>query len=257
MRKLSLYAAAATAVLLAGCGIGAPAYPQFGDTAYRIEGATTAFDGSGATTQTVIFRDGPKMRVEANLPTYGAAIVVFDESTNAAYVLNPTVPAAAATITPAPSTDAASPSAATSVTPPVQASGVAVRIEDSSAPQPLETAWEALGSENARSAGDCEVAGEQGHEWTPRTAPAPGVDRTACITEDGIVLRVRENDRVLWQATSVQRGPQEASLFGVPAGYQLIDPQAVADQVGENLEQLDSVTGAAPPAPQQAPAPRG
>jgi hypothetical protein len=45
-------------------------------------------------------------------------------------------------------------------------------------------------------------------------------------------------------------------LFGVPVGYQMIDPQRVAQQVGENLNQLDSVTGA-PPAPQQAPDPRG
>jgi hypothetical protein len=42
----------------------------------------------------------------------------------------------------------------------------------------------------------------------------------------------------------------------VPPGYQLIDPQQVAERVGENMEQLDSVTGA-PPAPQQAPDPRG
>ena len=68
-------------------------------------------------------------------------------------------------------------------------------------------------------------------------------------------LRVRENDRVLWEATSLQRGPQDAALFGVPPGYQLIDPHAVAEQIGENMEQLDSVTGAAPAT--QTPAPRG
>jgi hypothetical protein len=141
-------------------------------------------------------------------------------------------------------------------TPPQAAvSGVAVRIEDADAPQPLETAWEALGAENARSAGRCEVAGERGHNWRPRQETA-GVERIACITEDGIVLRVSENGRVLWEATSLQRGEQDAALFGVPAGYQLIDPQRVAEQVGESMEQLDSVTGA-PPAPQQAPDPRG
>jgi len=47
-----------------------------------------------------------------------------------------------------------------------------------------------------------------------------------------------------------------AALFGVPDNYQLIDPQAVAQQVGESMEQIGSVTGA-PPTPQQAPAPRG
>jgi len=272
--RTQFFVAAAAAALLAGCGIGAPTYPTFAETAYRIEGTSTSPNGGPATT-TVIYRDGAKMRVEASLPNYGQAAIVFDESTNAAYVLNPT--AQAAVTQPAPVAPTTTPPTTTApTTPPTtgqpqattapalpaapQVLGVAVRLEDASAPQPLETAWAALGADNARSTGKCEVAGESGNEWMPRNAPAPGVDRTACITSDGIVLRVRENERVLWEATSVQRGTQDAALFGVPPGYQLIDPQAVADQVGENLEQLDSVTGAAPPTtttPQPAPAPRG
>lgn len=265
MRKLSFLAAAAAAALLAGCGFGAPAYPEFSETSYRIEGRAASLD-TGATTQTVIYRDGPKMRVEANLPTYGRASIVFDESTNAAYVLNPTgaaptapvpttQPSAAPTTTPPASTAPTAGAPAAAPAPAPQVIGVAVRIQDADAPQPLETAWAALGADNARSIGRCEVAGEDGHEWTPREAPAPGVERTACITDDGIVLRVRENERVLWEATSLQRGEQDVALFGVPAGYQLIDPQAVAEQVGENLQQLDSVTGATPTAPAQQPAP--
>jgi hypothetical protein len=265
MRTMFL-AAVASAALLAGCGLGAPDYPQFGETAYRIEGMTANADGNGAS-RTVIYRDGPQMRVEATLPTYGQATIVYDESTNSAYVLNPTAPAAPVATSPAtqptqPGATQTVPPNAAQVTPaaPAQtaAAGVAVRIEDADAPQPLETAWIALGEDNARNVGDCDVAGESGHEWRPREAPAPGVERTACITDDGIVLRVRENDRVLWEATSLQRGPQQASLFGVPTGYQLIDPQATAEAIGENMEQLDSVTGDAPPAqPQQAPPPRG
>lgn len=264
MRKSFLIAAAAAA-LLSGCGIGAPAYPQFTENSYRIEG-TTAAPGGGAATHSVIYRDGPKMRVEATLPTLVEAVIVFDESTNAAYVLNATgqaqaVPTATVqTTTPAGTTTTTGPTtttapATTTAAPPTI--GVAVRIQDADAPQPLETAWEALGAENARSTGKCEVAGENGHEWTPRRAPAPGIERTACITDDGIVLRVRENDRVLWEATSLQRGDQDDALFGVPPGYQLIDPQAVAEQVGESMEQLDSVTGATPPPqrPAQTPPP--
>lgn len=272
MRSMFL-AAVAGAALLAGCGLGAPDYPQFGDTSYRIEGQTASANG-GAPTQTVIYRDGPKMRVEATLPNYGAATIVYDESTSAAYVLNPTGQTPVAPVattqptaqptTPAPSTPAApaspTPGTAAPIATPAPAQpqviGVAVRLANADAPQPFETAWAALGSENARSVGKCEVAGEQGNEWTPREAPAPGVERTACITEDGIVLRVRENQTVLWEATSLQRGDQDAALFGVPPGYQLIDPQAAAQAVGENMEQLDSVTGA-PPTPQPAPPPRG
>lgn len=280
MRKKFLLAAAAAA-LLSACGLGAPAYPEFSETSYRIEGTTASADG-GAPIQTVIYRNGPQMRVETVLPNTGAATIVFDESTNAAYVLNPTgqlptaptptaAPAATPQTTTAPATTASTTTAPTATAPATTAPattaqapaatqpvvGVAVRIEDADAPQPLETAWAALGAENARSTGRCEVAGESGHEWTPREAPAPGVERTACITDDGIVLSVSESGRTLWQATSLQRGEQDAALFGVPPGYQLIDPQAVAEQVGENLEQLDSVTGAQQPQQQRAPAPNG
>lgn len=267
----SVLLAAASAVLLASCGLGAPQYPQFTETSYRVEGMTTPA-GGGAATRTVIYRDGPKMRVEAALPTYGNATIVFDESTNAAYVLNPTtgaattptaVPAPAAgaptTTTPgaptATTTQPAAPGTTVAAAPPQAVTGVAVRIEDADAPQPLETAWAALGADNARSVGDCEVAGERGHEWAPREETS-GVERVACITNDGIVLKVTENGQTLWEATSLQRGEQDVALFGVPAGYQLIDPHAVANEVGQNMEQLNSVTGA-PPAPQQAPAPRG
>jgi hypothetical protein len=247
MRKSFLLAAAAAA-LLSACGLGAPAYPEFSETSYRIEG-TTASANNGPPVQTVIYRHGPKMRVETVLPNMGQATIVFDESTDAAYVLNPTG-RTATTTTIAPTTVA--PARATE-----PAAGVAVRIEDADAPQPLETAWAALGAENARSPGRCQVAGERGHEWTPREAPAPGVERTACITDDGIVLRVTESGRILWQATSLQRGDQDDALFGVPPGYQLIDPHAVAEQVGQNMEQLDSVTGAPATAPQRTSAPRG
>lgn len=292
MRLSHLTAAVATAALLAGCGFGGPDYPTFGESAYRLEGVAAAPDGT-ATVQTVIYRDGPKMRVETNLPNYGQAAIVFDESTNAAYVLNPTgaapaaqpAPAAApgatvappapaaGTVAPAPTTAPAAPAqpgapaAAATIAPPPGAVatappsviGVAVRVADADAPQPLEQAWAALGADNARSSGSCEVAGERGHEWSPREADQ-GAQRTACITEDGIVLRIRENDRVLFEATNLQRGPQAANLFGVPAGYQVIDPERVVQQVGETMEHLDSVTGATPapaaPAPvTPAPAP--
>jgi hypothetical protein len=278
--RTTFFAAAAAAVLLAGCGLGAPDYPQFGEASYRIEGTTASLDG-GAATRTVIYRDGPKMRVEAALPNYGQATIVYDDSTNAAYVLNPTGQGAVTTApttapggqpstttaTPSPTTQqqatapsttpapGAAPAAPAAAPAPTQVVGVAVRIDDADAPQPLEGAWAALGEDNARSAGKCEVAGENGHLWRPREDSA-GLERIACITDDGIVLRVTESGRTLWEATSLERGQQDASLFGVPAGYQLIDPEAVAEQVGENMQQLDSVTGA-PPTPQEAPAPRG
>ena len=97
MRRLLVFAAA---MCLSACGLIAPAYPQFGETAYRVEGNTAAPDG-GPVIHTIIYRDGPNLRVETVLPHYGRAIVVFDRATNAAYVLNPTIqPTAASPNTP-------------------------------------------------------------------------------------------------------------------------------------------------------------
>jgi hypothetical protein len=255
-------AALAALFSAASCGVFAPAYPKFGQTPYRLEGNTAAPDG-GAAIHTLMYRSGPNLRVETVLPRYGRAIVVFDRATNAAYVLNPTVqpgttnmpvvaqnaapgaaPAAAIPPGAAPSTATVAPPAAPAAAPRVI--GVAVRIADADAPQPLETAWAALGANNAKSMGACEVAGQRGNEWRPAEAPAPGVERRACITEDGIVLRVRENNRMLFEATDVRRGPQNPSLFGIPQGYQVIDPNAVAQRVGQATGQLNGVTGPPP-----------
>ncbi len=244
--KWTLRAGAMASVLaLAACGLGAPTYPTFGEQAYRIEGVTTP-EGGGPI-PTTIYRDGPKMRVETTLPGRGPATIVFDSATNAAYVLS-AVTAPAAPVAPAatPAPGAAPPAAPA---PAAANVGVAVRVTDTEAPEPLEAPWAALGAEGATSSGSCNVAGESGRFWTPKNSAEQGVERTACITDDGIVLEVREGERVLFQATSLQRGAQDAALFGVPPGYQVVDPQAVVEGVGQTMDQLDSVTGAPTTAP--------
>lgn len=261
--------------LLAGCGIGGPTYPKFGDASYRIEGNATASDGA-APVHTVIYREAKKMRVETVLAT-GAANIVYDELTGAAYIVTAsTTTAIAPAATPAPTTPTPAPAAAdtkttttsttTTTTPVTQpppaaapavisaVSGTAVRIPDSDAPKPMEEAWVTLGADGARSTGKCTVAGEAGTLWTPRER-AQGEPRTACITNDGIVLEIKEGPRVLWQATAVQRGPQDPALFGVPAGYQVIDPQAVAEKVGETMQDLSKVAGDPKAPPSTTPAP--
>ncbi len=210
-----------TTAALVACGN--PTAPQFGAASYRIEGLTTP-RGGGEATHTIIYRANSNMRVEATLPAIGSATVVFDEATGGAYALNPgTTPRDVGT-----DGEILSPA------------GIAVRIEDAQAPQPLETPWAALGAENARAGGRCTVAGERGREWRPREQ-VEGAERHACITEDGIVLMVTENGVRLWEATSLQRGPQDAALFGVPAGYRMIDPQAIASSTEQ--------TPLTPPAP--------
>ncbi|MGE0045559.1 MAG: hypothetical protein AB7T08_07345, partial [Hyphomonadaceae bacterium] len=158
--------AAAACAALAACGFGA-SYPTFGDTAYRIEGMAANPDG-GAAVRTIIYRDGPQMRVETTLPARGQVAIVFDQATDAAYVLDNTT-------------------------------RTAVLVPNAEVPEPMEAPWAALGSENAQRTGSCNVAGEAGDEWRARSEDGQAESRLACITRDGVVLRVRENERVLFE----------------------------------------------------------
>ncbi len=249
-RAAALAAGTMSLALLTACGLGGPKYPTFGDVAYKIEGSAVGPDG-GAAIPTTIYRDGPRMRVETTLPGRGPAAIVFNEATGAAYVLSAVAAAPAAVPAPAGATPAAAPGtpavagATPAAAPAAAPAGVAVRVADAETPAPLEAPWAALGAENAQSTGSCNVAGESGHRWRPK---AEGEVRDACITQDGIVLEVREGERVLFQATRLTRGEQPAGTFGVPAGYAVVDPQAVVEGVGATMGQLDSVTGAPPAA---------
>ncbi|MES1199993.1 MAG: hypothetical protein ABUS57_00905 [Pseudomonadota bacterium] len=241
MHAHRFYAATAFLALVAGCGVGAPQFPTFTDTAYRLDGAVTAL---GASTPISIYRDGQKMRVVTTAANGTGTIVVFDQTTHVAYALNANLPNQLAT-----NGAAASQSMPISQTGAVQApaGGFAVRVSDADAPQPLEASWKALGKDGVVSVGACTAAGVSGHAWRPRAA-SPGAERTACITDDGIVLRLQEGARTLFEANAVQRGPQSAALFGVPPGYQVITPTASAAAIGATMNGLDSSAGPSPQA---------
>jgi hypothetical protein len=69
------------------------------------------------------------------------------------------------------------------------------------------------------------VAGVACTEWTVRGPHGGG---TACITNDGLVLRVRgaqPGQPPAMEAVSVAYGPQPASLFAVPEGLHQVTPQ--------------------------------
>lgn len=74
--------------------------------------------------------------------------------------------------------------------------------------------------------GPCAGAGQTGTEWTSTraaTADRAAVSNIACVTSDGIILQVKEGDRVTWQTTSVARGPQDAALFTLPPGVRVMN----------------------------------
>ncbi len=67
--------------------------------------------------------------------------------------------------------------------------------------------------------------------------------RTACVTNDGIILEAKEGDRITWQTTSVQRGPQAAELFTVPAGVQVIDMADMGAAMRDAMERAKAAQG--------------
>jgi len=196
------------AALLASCGLAAE-YPDFSANQYRLEGHRTLPDGN-ASGPAVYFRDGPALRYEGPLEGRGISTVIYDPAREATYLLRSTASVRRRQFAGA------------------QPRQIAVRLSAGETPQPLETSWAALGAENVRSVGGCRAAGERGRLWRPRRPIARNVTRTACITPDGIVLHLMENDTVLFEATAVGRGPQPRALFEIPETYRIMDDAELA-----------------------------
>ncbi|NWG52561.1 MAG: hypothetical protein HXY28_02475 [Hydrogenophilaceae bacterium] len=206
MRIMILGAAAAAAFALAACGnnaaTDAPAadaasFPSLAAASYRAEAVSTAADGKQ--TRVVQIRSGPKTRMEF-ASEQGAVVMLFDSAAQSAHAIMP-------------------------------AQRMAIRLAaggpDAFAVSDPSQIWSA-GAQGATPThtGACAVAGETGAEWTVvKEGAAPNV---ACVTGDGIILRLRQGDRVTWEAVSVSRGPQDPQLFVVPAGYALQDFSAMS-----------------------------
>lgn len=210
MRKLAL--AAAAAALVAACnpsGQSAPdsgAFPTLNSGSYRAEANIIGEDGQ--TMPIVMIRDGSKLRMEMNGPQ-GEMVIITNPESGEDYVIT-------------------------------NAGGqrMAMRMTQMGAPvsDPSEE-WSGDMAANATRTGDCAVAGENGAEWT-RTdeGEQPG---TACVTNDGIILRATDGGRTVWETSSVQRGPQSADLFTLPPGVEVMD----LGNVGAMIERAQGAQG--------------
>lgn len=210
MRWVHLFCIA-TAALIQGCGLGLQ-YPDFSAKQYRLEGVRT-LPGTNISGPAVFFRDHEHLRYEGVTDQHGIATILYDPSRKAAFLLDGANSRRRQFAGPA-------------------APRIALQLSEGDIPQPLEMAWAALGPDGARATGRCRIAGERGGLWRTREPVAPNVIRTACITPDGIVLQLTENDVVLFRATSVRRGAQRNALFEIPETYQIIDNAELA-QTGE------------------------
>lgn len=203
-------AALALAAAVAACNPSAPSgqadgggglFPDLTRTAYRADASITH---EGASTPVVMIRDGRKMRMEINAPQ-GASTIITNGDSGESFILS-------------------------------NAGGQMMAIRATGAEQvsnPTEE-WQGDLAQNATRTGTCSVAGENGAEWT-KTTEADGTD-TVCVTDDGIILRATDDGRVVWETTRVQRGPQDAALFELPPGVQVMDLGNLGAMMNDAME---------------------
>lgn len=88
-------------------------------------------------------------------------------------------------------------------------------------PTPSRAPWVGAGLAGAgyARAGAGRVANTPCAEWQDPQSAGDRTPTTICVTEDGVLLRVRQDQRVLAQADSVTYGPQDTALFRVPDGF--------------------------------------
>jgi hypothetical protein len=196
-------AALALVAALAACNPSAPSgdaggglFPNLNNASYRAE--ATAYGSDGEAIPTVMMRSGNKMRMEMAAPQ-GQMAMVNNGDSGESFVL----------MTQGGRT-------------------MAISATQASYEDPMAE-WNADISATATQAGTCSVAGESGTQWTQLENDT---QNTACVTGDGIILRAMEGDRVTWETTSVQRGPQAPALFELPEGVEVMDLGAMVPGAG-------------------------
>lgn len=188
--------ALASACALAACNQNAPgsggAFPDLSSASYRAEATVQGPDGQSM--PVVMIRSGNKVRMEMTSPM-GQMAMVNNADAGESFVL---------------------------VTNGGETTAMQISAIDYENPADQ---WGGDMASGATRTGTCSVAGETGAEWTRDNNGEPN---TACVTNDGIILRATENGRTTWETTSVQRGAQSADLFVLPAGVQVMDMSAMA-----------------------------
>lgn len=199
----------ASAAVLAACGPGgggatsnngaassaAPAaadgglFPDLSGTSYRIEGV--ASQENGTTFPVVMVRDGAKLRMEMNV-SGGSTTIIANGATGESLVI-------------------------------VNVGGRQMAMRGQASTQSFDDPmndWQGELAERATRTGSCNGAGESGDLWTQTEE---GAVKTVCVTRDGVMLHATDAGRTVWETRNVQRGPQPASAFELPAGVQVMD----------------------------------
>lgn len=200
--RLAALAFAVSTLALAACNSNAPgggvsadvsdAFPDLAQASYRAEGTIMRGDQS---LPIVMIRDGRKLRMELTTAE-GQTTIIADRETGESFIVTNAGGALMA----------------------VRTSDLSSQVAD-----PVE-AWSGDLAATATRSGACSGAGQSGAEWT-RTED--GEVKTVCVTSDGILLKVTDDGRTVWETTQVERGPQSADLFAAPAGVQVMDLNSI------------------------------
>ena len=180
----------------------AAAFPDLFQTAYRAEAVITRSDGQSL--PVVMIRSGKKARMEMTLPQ-GQMATILDQETNEAFVITNAM-----------------------------GRSMVIRQDMSDMENAPDIFWSPDTVQAFTQVGPCSHMGESGVEWQ-RLRDGGGTQNT-CVTNDGIILWSTDSGRTTWQTTSVQRGAQDAALFTVPAGAQVVDlgnMRGMADAVAQ------------------------
>ncbi|MEQ1618158.1 MAG: hypothetical protein ABL883_07420 [Terricaulis sp.] len=201
------------ALSLAACGRSSPtggaqtevpgdgAFPDLAQESYRAEGTLTTPEGH--TVPSVMIRSAGKLRWEVSAPEGSLILIRSGRSIRAPAIFITNAADAESIIIP--SWNDGRP--------------VALRVNDGDQSPAAE--WGVELAVHAIRTGSCSVADENGSEW--RRSDEEG-EQTACVTTDGIILRAGGAGWTpSWEATRVERGPQDAALFEVPSGVEVVD----------------------------------
>lgn len=173
--------------------------PQASGVAFRQEATLTI---GGQSIAQVIYHDGARIRTEMASPAGGSMINIVNSDAHEAISI-------------------------------MQIGGrtIATRTDlsqvQTGASQPVDIdALRAQMQARTHRVGSCSAGGESGSEWSvdpPAEVQAPAVARTMCLTQDGIMIQMKQDGVVVFDTQSLQRGPQDASLFAVPPGVQVTE----------------------------------
>lgn len=179
-------------------------FPALFQAAYRAEAIVATADPRAASMPLTIYRDGGKTRLELVAPGMGQGALVFDPVSGEAVFLMSQAGAQ-----------------------------LAMKMPPADTPKTAETRWR--DTAGATFVGACAGAGEVGGEWTLTEG---GVVRTACVTADGVILRAKDGDKIVWETTAISRGPQDAALFVPPPGVKIVDVRDMVSSLKTMAEKM-------------------